>query len=85
MLILKKVTYLWRVTLSFKFRIQIWIVFPSIYTWKTYCTFFMNAIKDDGGIPGFVLSAERILIFFDANESWATFKASSVLFVAEET
>ena len=45
----------------------------------------MNAIKDDGGIPGFVLSAERILIFFDANESWATFKASSVMFVAEET
>ena len=45
----------------------------------------MNAIVDDGGIPGFVLSAERILIFFDVNESWAIFKASSVMFVAEET
>lgn len=45
----------------------------------------MNAIKEEGGIPGFVVSAGRILMFFDASESWAIFKASSVMFVTEES
>lgn len=45
----------------------------------------MKAIKEDGGIPGFAVSAERILMFFDAIESWAIFKASSVMFVTEES
>lgn len=45
----------------------------------------MNAIKDDGGIPGFVESADRILMFSGASESWASFRASSVMFVTEES
>lgn len=44
----------------------------------------MNVIKDDGGILGFVLLVERILIFFDVNEFWVIFKVFSVMFVVEE-
>lgn len=40
-----------------------------LFVWNTYCTFLMKAIKEDGGIPGFAVSAERIFMFLDASES----------------
>lgn len=76
-----KVKYMQSITFCFKVRIHIF----HLFTWNIYCTFLMKAIMEDGGIPGFAVSAERILMFFDASESWAIFKASSVMFVTEET
>lgn len=48
-------------------------------------TFFRNAIKDDGGIPGFEALADEIVMLSDLRESWASFKASNVSFAADET
>lgn len=48
-------------------------------------TFLRNAIKDDGGIPGFEVLADNILILSESSESRALFRASNVSFVAEVT
>lgn len=43
-----------------------------------------NDIKDEGGIPGFVVLAEEMVTSSDPRESRARFRAFSVLFVADE-
>lgn len=50
-----------------------------------FSTFLRNAIREDGGIPGFELLAEKIETLSDLSESPACFKASSVSFVLDET
>jgi hypothetical protein len=46
-------------------------------------TFLRNAIKDDGGIPGFKVLADETVMF--SSESRACFKAFNVSLVASET
>lgn len=48
-------------------------------------TLFRNAIKDEGGIPGFEELDDKTSMFSDLSESWARFKASNESFTADET